>query len=305
MAKVFISYRRSDTQMAAGRLRESLSNRFGDDAVFRDKDSIAGGKDWVDAIEHNLAAQDVVVLVLIGPTWLTAPDDGGGRRLDDPNDWNRVEIETALRSGRTLVPVLIDGTPMPPAAQLPESMRALARTNAIKLRDDDWESDVERLVRILAAHGFTDLAPRARAKRPYSRSLMVAGSAALLVALAGAGAWLYSSTDDSHQSLSGTWAVTQFFEDGTRHAGTLTLAHRGATLTGTISWSQKGAPRPLADAQVNGSSIEFEATGPRGAKRVYRGDLDDAGNLIQGSARGGSQSGATWNAVRQTEPSRP
>ncbi|MFN0301903.1 MAG: toll/interleukin-1 receptor domain-containing protein [Burkholderiales bacterium] len=301
MSKVFISYRRTDTQMAAGRLRESLSKRFGDEAIFRDKDSIVGGKDWIEAIEHNLGAKGVVVLMLIGPTWLTAQDEAGRRRLDDPEDWNRIEIEHALRNGRTLVPVLIDNTPMPSASQLPESLKAIGRTNAVKLRDDDWDADVAKLERVLATHGIPvpGGAPMSR-PTPASRHLIIAGSFALTLALAGAGAWLFTSLGDSKDSLSGSWALTQFYEDNSRHGGTLTLEHRGQTLTGTLAWAQKGAPRAISGGQVNGSTIEFEASGPRGARRVYQGELDDARNLIQGSARGGSSTASIWNAVRQS-----
>jgi hypothetical protein len=80
MPKVFISYRRSDTQMVAGRLRESLARRLGNAAIFRDKDSIGAGEDWTKAIEASLSG-DVVVLALIGPGWETARDEAGGRRL--------------------------------------------------------------------------------------------------------------------------------------------------------------------------------------------------------------------------------
>jgi hypothetical protein len=59
-------------------------------------------------------------------------------------------IEHALRNGRTLVPVLIDNTPMPSTAQLPESLKAIGRTNAVKLRDDDWDADVAKLERMRA-----------------------------------------------------------------------------------------------------------------------------------------------------------
>lgn len=246
----------------------------------------------------------MVVLVLIGAAWLTAQDESGRRRLDDPEDWNRIEIEHALRSGRTLVPVLVDNTPMPATAQLPESLKALGRANAVKLRDDDWDAGVAKLERVLTAHGIPALGG-APMSRPASatRHMMITGGVALALAVAGAGAWLFTSTENSKDSLSGSWAMTQIYEDNSRHGGTLTLEHRGQTLTGTVAWAQKGAPRAISGGQVNGSFIEFEASGPRGARRVYQGELDDARNLIQGSARGGSPTASTWHAVRQ--PMRP
>jgi hypothetical protein len=301
MSKVFISYRRSDTQMAAGRLRESLSNRLGGAAIFRDKDSIAGGTDWIRAIEDSLKAADVVVLALIGPDWLSARDDAGKRRLDDPEDWNRLELEHALRLGRTVIPVLVDNATMPPAAELPESLKALARSNAVKLRDDDWETDVDRLGRLLGmpAKAGADAVPHTPAQ---SRSPRLIGAviAALLVAL-GAGGWFYASTGTpAARTLSGSWAMTHFNDDGSKHAGTLALQQSGQKLTGTVAWAPKGLPREISNGSVKGTTVEFEAVGPRGAKRVYQGDLDSAGNLIQGAAKGGASAQAEWTAARQS-----
>jgi len=301
MPKVFISYRRSDTQMAAGRLRQSLTSRIGDAAIFRDKDSIAGGTDWIKAIEDNLKAEDVVVLTLIGPNWLTARDGAGRRRLDDPEDWNRVEIENALRLGRTVIPVLVDDARMPSEADLPESLKALVRSNSVKLRDDDWESDVDKLGRLLGMQGpaATERNVHAAPKLSRSPSRIGAVIAAILFVLLGAGAWFYSSTGTSPKSLSGSWAMTHFNEDGSKHVGTLSLEQSGRKLTGTVAWAPKGSPRDISNGLVKGSSVEFEVVGPRGAKRVYEGDLDSVGNLIQGAAKGGSSAHANWSAVRQ------
>ena len=283
--------------MAAGRLHESLSVRFGSAAIFRDKDSIGGGKDWIDAIQQNLKA-DGVVLVLIGDEWAMAADANGKRRLDDPADWNRVEIEEALRLARTVVPVLVDKAEMPGAADLPDPLKPLARCNAVRLRDDDWDADIERLARMLAQHGVT--AQEARpAKR--SRTALAAMIGAALVATA-AGAWYYSTTRAPQVSLSGSWAMTHFNEDGSKIAGTLALQQNGPALTGSIMWPR--ASRELSNGVVEGTTVEFEAVGPRGAKRVYRGEVNRAGNLIQGRAKGGAAGQADWSAVRQDEATR-
>jgi tetratricopeptide (TPR) repeat protein len=152
MPRLFISYRRSDTQMVAGRLRESLAGHFGDRAIFRDKNSIAPGEDWTKAIKEGLTG-GVVVLALIGPRWATACDEAGHRRLDDPADWNRVELEHAFEQRSRVIPLLVDDAVMPAESALPESLKSLARSNALKLRDDDWDSDIDRLVRALGGRG--------------------------------------------------------------------------------------------------------------------------------------------------------
>jgi tetratricopeptide (TPR) repeat protein len=184
MPNVFISYRRSDTQMVAGRLRESLARRLGDGAIFRDKNSIGAGEDWIKAIEASLAG-DVVVLALIGPGWAAARDEAGGRRLDDPADWNRVELEQALKRSGRVIPVLVDDAKMPRESELPESLRPLARCNALKLRDDDWDSDIERLIRAIGARGT-----------PSRMRRLAVATAAFAVIVGGAATYWWRSVSD-------------------------------------------------------------------------------------------------------------
>ena len=153
MAKrIFISYRRSDTQMAAGRLHDSLVGRFGGPSVFRDKEAIRPGYDWIDEIQNALAG-DVVVVALLGPQWTDSRDAEGRRRLDDPEDANRVELETALTKKVPVIPVLVEGANMPDADDLPSSLRALIRRNAVPLRDGDWDADFGRLADALSSLG--------------------------------------------------------------------------------------------------------------------------------------------------------
>jgi hypothetical protein len=92
--------------------------------------------------------------------------------------------------------------------------------------------------------------------------------------------------------------MTHFNDDGSKLLGSLTLEQKGRAFTGTIVWA-RGATREISDGTIEGSTIEFEAVGPRGARRVYRGEVNPEGNLIQGQAKGGSAVNATWNAVRQ------
>jgi tetratricopeptide (TPR) repeat protein len=181
MPKIFISYRRSDSQMVAGRLRESLARRMGESAIFRDKNSIGAGEDWVQAIEESLSG-NVVVLALIGPNWAAACDETGARRLDDPADWNRVELELALKGSARVIPVLIDEARMPRGAELPGNLGQLARINALKLRDDDWESDVERLIQAVGSHGSWH-----RMRRP----IVLAVAAAVVITIGAVGWWLW------------------------------------------------------------------------------------------------------------------
>jgi hypothetical protein len=172
--RVFISYRRSDTEMAAVRLREAIARRFGDQQTLRDKEDISAGLDWLNEIQRAIGS-DAVVLALIGPAWLTASDSKGRRRIDNSEDANRVELEAAMSKGLRVVPVLVQGASMPDASELPDALRPLARRHALKLRDDDWNSDVQRLYSALedaglVAIGSTPSTDPVDPKGPPSRS---------------------------------------------------------------------------------------------------------------------------------------
>jgi hypothetical protein len=148
--RVFISYRRDDTKWVAGRLADSLTAYFGDKRVFRDIGDIPGGADFGQVIRGNLGMSDAAI-VLIGPDWLKPADGSDGTsRLHDPDDWVAHEVGAAMEKGIPVFPVLVDGTPMPRAAELPDHLRALTRYNAITLSDDRWDADVNRLARIVS-----------------------------------------------------------------------------------------------------------------------------------------------------------
>lgn len=146
MPRIFISYRRDDTEAVAGRLYDALRSRFGRDRVFRDIDTLRGGQDYTVAIERVIQSSDVV-LVLIGGRWLKAADDMGRRRLDDPEDVLAREIASALAHGKTTIPVRVQGSPMPQRSELPVSLADLALRNAVELSDSRWDYDVSRIVK--------------------------------------------------------------------------------------------------------------------------------------------------------------
>jgi hypothetical protein len=118
MPNVFISYRRSDTTAGyASWIYERLEAAFGAGHVFMDVDSLPLGIDFVEHLERALSTTDVA-LVLIGPGWLEAADETGARRLDDPDDFVRIEVAAALRASLRVIPVLVDGAQMPKSRPL-------------------------------------------------------------------------------------------------------------------------------------------------------------------------------------------
>jgi len=149
MAGIFISYRREDTAPWAGRIYERLAHEFSRNQLFMDVDNIAPGLDFVEVLEEQIAACDAL-LVLIGRDWVEAKNVSGQRRLDDPNDFVRVEVEAALRRNVRVIPILVDGARMPAHEDLPECLRPLLRRNAVELTHARFGTDVKRLTDALA-----------------------------------------------------------------------------------------------------------------------------------------------------------
>jgi TIR domain len=151
-ADIFVSYRRTDSAGTAGRLADRLSRHFGPGRVFRDIDSIEAGEDFEQAIGQALRAASAV-LIVIGPRWLEASAHDGSRRIDDPLDYVRREIEIALSMPTPVIPVLVDGAGLPAGELLPESIRELTKRNAAELSDRGWENDTRSLIEALESHG--------------------------------------------------------------------------------------------------------------------------------------------------------
>jgi TIR domain-containing protein len=145
-AKVFISYRRGDSAGYAGRVRDRLERELGRDLLFMDVDAIPLGTNFSKVL-HEEVAKCGVLLAVIGPNWLDARDERGNRRLDDPNDWVRVEITAALQRNIPVIPILLDGATIPKADQLPEDLKELALRNGLDIRHASFQDDVNRLIR--------------------------------------------------------------------------------------------------------------------------------------------------------------
>jgi len=144
MSKIFISYRRVDSEGYVGRLYDQLLQYFDEREIFRDLDTIQPGEDFVAAIERVIGICDALIAV-IGPQWLTIRDQNGYRRLDNPNDYVRLEISTALKRNILVLPVLVAKATMPQKSDLPNDLSDLSRRNAIELSNDRFSFDVERI----------------------------------------------------------------------------------------------------------------------------------------------------------------
>ncbi len=162
---VFISYRRADATGMAGRLAETLENLLGAACVFRDADDIPPGDDFDQVLNSQLAAAQAVV-VLIGRKWL--PEINARLTRADP-DYVRIEIATALRLRKRIIPVLLEGAELPAAESLPDDLRPLLRHQALSMREEAWAQDVGRLADAIG--------------RPYSWRLVAIRAALCIPAL--------------------------------------------------------------------------------------------------------------------------
>jgi TIR domain len=149
MKKVLISYRRDDAQYQALKIYEVFASVLRPENVFMDVASVPPGVDFVELLDREVGACDIV-LALIGLGWLDAIDlKSGRRRVDNPSDFVRFEIGEALRRGILVVPVLLDDTPMPDATTLPEDLKQLVRRQAEFIHFRNFDADVTRLIKRL------------------------------------------------------------------------------------------------------------------------------------------------------------
>ena len=153
---VFLSYRREDSADVAGRIYDRLAVAFGQDQVFKDVDSIPLGVDFREHLQHVVGKCDVL-LAVIGDQWLAARAGEAASRLDDPKDFVRIELESALHRGIPVIPVLVRGAAVPHEAELPSTLGTLAYRSGIAVRaDPDFHRDMDRLIDGVRHHVTSD-----------------------------------------------------------------------------------------------------------------------------------------------------
>ena len=196
MTAIFLSYRRTDTGGYAGRLADALEARFGKGSVFQDVETIEPGTNFERAINAAVARCEVLI-VLIGDTWSAERGADGSLRLDESRDFVRLEVASALRAAKPVLPVLVEGARMPSQNALPADLRTLSRLQAIELSDSRWDYDLGRLetaIRKLTRRGPAD---------GRRRVFMLAGAGAAIGAIAGAAYMVLSRPED----VSGRWGL--------------------------------------------------------------------------------------------------
>jgi hypothetical protein len=165
--KIFINYRRGDDPGNTGRLFDHLRQAFAAEQLFMDVDSIGPGFDFVQVLQEQVSACDVL-LAVIGPRWLGAADKDGNRRLDSSHDFVRIEIESALGQDKRVIPVLVGEARMPPGDELPNDMRPLVRRNAVRLTHERFHADTQGLIKALE-QALDDAEAKRRAEAETAR----------------------------------------------------------------------------------------------------------------------------------------
>jgi hypothetical protein len=142
--RIFISYRRSDSAAIVGHIYERLAARYKTESVFRDINKMPLGKNFYDHIKEELAGCDVV-LVVVGPQWL-AIDAQGHSRIQQSDDPVRLEVEAALQSGATVIPVMVEDAAIPKSTDLPESLKIFPALAGTRINVEDFDTHIVRLM---------------------------------------------------------------------------------------------------------------------------------------------------------------
>ena len=144
--QVVISYRREDSAAIVGRIYDRLVEKFGRDAVFKDVDSIPLGVDFRRHLD-SIVAECSVLLVVVGEKWFERASNSGLSRLEDPRDFVRIEVESALRRNIPVIPLLVQNASLPSEESLPEAIRELSFRNGMSVGyDPHFQSDMARLI---------------------------------------------------------------------------------------------------------------------------------------------------------------
>ena len=308
---IFISYRRDDTEGEAGRLFDDLTRTFGGKSVFMDVTDIKPGIDFRKVIDDNVATCGVL-LAVIGPAWTTITGDAGERRLDDPNDFVRLEIASALARDIAVIPVLVHDARMPHPDQLPDNLKDLAFRNSVEIAHTRWNSDVQLLIDALRQYvGASSTASSEPVHATVSVQLPPANAPAHEPSAPRASKTpLYAGV--AVAAVLAIAAATFFARHGSGTPGNSTNGAAGSAPTPAATTTAASAESPLAGNWVNSSPLqrgsvsrlEIVATGNQLSIHAWgKCKPADCDWGTQAATFDGQKATATWAFLRQTADS--
>lgn len=257
--KLFISYRRDDAKAEARSIYQHMAQAFGADRLFMDVDSIQKGLDFGEVLETTLR-QTAVMIVVMGRTWLTATDESGRRKLDEPADYVHMEIATALANALPVIPVRVDGARLPRSEELPAALRSLTRRQGTVVTHENFDSDIHGLEadvrRFLGDQGGGPNSRRGRA------GLIAVGVALLAAVGAGAFYWLNTPFRTPPAATKTASAAGQSAADTARAAAAWAEARRKNTFEEyreyLRTYPSGGHRREAADAAVAALQLRLD-----------------------------------------------
>jgi len=289
---VFVSYRREDSAGHAGRVGEHLCAIFGPDNVFLDVQDIAPGQDFAQAIERTITECNAVVVV-IGRRWVQALQERG-----EAEDFVREEVSAALRRGTSVIPVLVGGAMMPSAAELPQSLAALSRRQAVEIRDARFDDDVKVLIEALQKIKGMPVASEHRRRKTWQWILL---AAVCVAAVAGAVLWKQRAGPEKPYvqtfHIAGTWVAEMQKPGQKTFRVKLNLSGANGKLIGTVEYPTGGAT--IQEGKLENGNISFFTvhtpdfasepatirwTGAIESNEIRLAEADDSG-VAQGRAR--------------------
>jgi hypothetical protein len=300
MSGIFISYRREDSAAYAGRLYDRLCAQFGADQVFMDVDDIPPGADFAAHIDAKVGSCDALIAV-IGKNWLSARNTDGQLRLSDPHDFVGLELALALQRKILVIPVLVGGASMPKPEELRSDVKGLAARNAMALNDQDFQRDVDLLIKALermpglrkGAPGSGD--PRAELRQRLLRRLR--WKLPIIFLLVSFAVWWQWRQEEAVRlksealtkaasAFTGAWAGDVTYSWGARYQEEFFFQPEGDRLFGSASFL--GAKRGIEEGKVEGGDISFVVRfqevsdgATRDHKNYYWGKLESGQFLLR------------------------
>ena len=267
MSGIFISYRRDDSAAYAGRLYDRLSAHFGADRVFMDVDDIPPGADFAAHIDAKVGSCDAMVVV-VGKDWLTARNPAGLLRLSDPNDLVAMEVALALQRNVLVIPVLVGGAQVPKADDLRADLKALARRNALKLSDEDFQRDADDLIQAIEKDSRPSKPPSsaaADARTALRKKLLrrLIWKVPIIISLMAFAVWWEQRKEGGQEikveaaanPFTGGWSGEVTYGWGAKFIEPFFFQAEGNKLFGTASFL--GAKRGIEQGKIEGESISF------------------------------------------------